>query len=195
MFSTARTRESKTSALLAICALLVCLTSALLIENRHWAAKASSVSANDRECKIIELESLKDVLKVELLNLESANFPRDFEIRVTNLTKKPIYRLYLKSLFPETKQVTGATTGIHYEFGPSRLTDLAELSKATDVSLEPGASVVLSSNADRIEDFMKYFNALSFNPSEKITKVILSVQVVSFGDGTGYIAGDASPAK
>jgi hypothetical protein len=195
MFNTAKTYKSQFSAIIALCTLILCSMVILLYTKKNASAQADPVLTKDRSYRILEQEPLKDVLKIELQNLQSADFPQDFGIQVTNLTQKPIYKVNALLLFPETKALRGQTIGIRLDFGPARLTDISQRSETTDESIKPGASAVLRPKIDQMKSLIKHLNSASFNPKDKITKVVVTVKVISFGDGTGYSAGEPSPVK
>src|SRR5262245_56006735 len=95
------------------------------------------VSQNQRTCKIHDREGLQTVLtevieikKIE--NLQSDNFPQDFAIEVKNISKKPIYYLYIAAVLPNTAP-GGLPIGFRLDYGKPRLVSIDNRPEPTDI--------------------------------------------------------------
>jgi hypothetical protein len=137
-------------------------------------------------------------LKVkEIRNLQKEeNWFRDLEIEVENISDKPIYYIGLIIEFPDIHpslfdptSPANATTGVWLAFGPPRLGDVKNLATPDDISLKPGETYVFKMTegwALGFESIKKTKNL----PPQAMDKLDLEFEVISFGDGTGYISGE-----
>jgi hypothetical protein len=142
-------------------------------------------------------------LKVkEVRNLQKGEeeWFRDLEIEVENISDKPIYYISLIVEFPDIPapppQMRGdgstpsrSTTGFWLSFGARRLGDVKKLATPDDISLRPGETYVFKIP----EGWVKGFESMKREknlPPQATNKMDLEFSIISFGDGTGYIAGE-----
>lgn len=180
-------------------ALLVLISVANLIvpNNTMWA----SGIAQDRVYKVREGNALDKVIEIDLYNINSPEFPKGFQIKIKNISKKPIYYILLDVHLPETEPLMLTPGGIWFplRFGYSKLVDNSlrideipesELEKHPLKSIKPGESALLGLDdewAERVRNKIET-QFPGDNPATK--KLELSFQVINFGDGTGYLIGD-----
>jgi hypothetical protein len=125
---------------------------------------------------------------------------RDLEIEVENISDKPIYFNSLGIEFPdipapqpETRAdettPSRSTTGVGMRFGALRLGDVRNLATADDTPLKPGEAHVF-----KVPDgFVQGFESMKKNgkvPPDGSKNIVIEFNTISFGDGTGYIAGE-----
>ncbi len=160
------------------------------------------VSQTPRTYKIHDLENIQTVLKevIEIQNIEklqSDKFPEDFEIEVKNISKKPIYFVDIVVIFRGPALIGSIPIGFRVGFGDGKLIDIDNRPGPTDIPINPGETGILKpypANVNSVRKFLE--NRLgSDNVENALSSVALSFQVISFGDGTGYIAGQAYPSK
>jgi len=137
-------------------------------------------------------------LKVkEIRNLQKEEgWFRDLEIEVENISDKPIYYIGLIIEFPDIHPslfmpaaAPNATTGVWLAFGPPRLGDVKKIATPEDISLKPGETYVFKMT----EGWAKGFESIKKTenlPPQAMDKMDLEFEVISFGDGTGYISGE-----
>ncbi|HEV2708165.1 MAG TPA: hypothetical protein VGV59_19775 [Pyrinomonadaceae bacterium] len=140
-------------------------------------------------------------LKVkEIRNLQKEeDWFRDLEIEVENISDKPIYFISLIIEFPDIEapppQVgpNGITpsrsiTGFGIRFGSRRLIDVKNLATPDDIFLKPGETYVFKIPESRVQGLESMKRARNL-PPQALNKIDIEFNTISFGDGTGYIAG------
>lgn len=137
---------------------------------------------------------------MEIRNLQKeGNWLRDLEIEVKNISRQPIYFIYLTIYFPdvptptptphpETGYVPEAITGFSATYGPVRMTSLSQLAGPDDIPLKPGETYALKVSEAEAVGF-EYMNRTMNLPPEAWNRVELGFSFISLGDGTGYIGG------
>lgn len=109
----------------------------------------------------------------------------DFELEVTNTGDKPIYYL---SLFVDLPGITipGGTDGMGFplHFGRRELHDIETKANPDDVAIKPGETYVFSLSANKAQSWERFMQR-EHKPAVK--KLILLFQLLSFGDGTGFV--------
>jgi hypothetical protein len=157
-----------------------------------------------RTYKISNIESVQEVLnevvKIERINnLTSSRFPEEFELEVTNISKKPIYFMNIMVKLPKTPNLEGLEGKLivfDLSFGDRKFTDVSRRPDPTDVPINPGklGTLKLGNNMKSIRPYL----AKRLSPGDvevALSQVSLAFQIINFGDGTGYIAGQAYPVK
>lgn len=142
-------------------------------------------------------------LKVkEVRNLQKGEdeWFRDLEIEVENISDRPIYFISLMIEFPNIPApppqmrpdgITPArtTTGFGLTYGAWRLLDVSRLATPEDVPLEPGETYVFKIPDSRVLG-LEHIKRTESLPHDATDKLDLEFDTISFGDGTGYIAGE-----
>lgn len=140
------------------------------------------------------------VKQVKNLQKEDDGWFRDLEIEVENVSDKPVYYIDVVIEFPDIPAPppqpradgsipSRSTTGFWLSFGPPRLGDVKNLATPDDVALKPGETYVFKIP----EHWFKGFEAMKRTyhfPPEAANKMELEFSIISFGDGTGYVAGE-----
>jgi hypothetical protein len=150
----------------------------------------SSVRLSElQERKIVISEKLFPTGVIEIVNIynpQSASFPKDFQIEVRNISKKPIYYLNFSGRLPNTKSISeGVGTGFQISYGDGRLITTRSLATSKDVPILPGKTGMMTirdSHAQNLYNFLTKTGRFT----ELTSKVSLVPQFVNFGDGTGY---------
>lgn len=140
-------------------------------------------------------------LKVrEVRNLQKEeNWFRDLEIAVENISNKPIYFISLIIEFPnipapppetmpDGTTSASSATGFRLTYGEDRLMNVRELAAPGDTHLKPGETYVFTIPEARVVglEYMKKENNLS---PQALDKIEIRFDIISLGDGTGYIGG------
>jgi hypothetical protein len=183
-------------------ALLVLVGAADLIAPNNT-MRASGIM-QDRAYQVREGIALREVIKIEeIYNIDSPEFPKKFQVKIKNLTSKPIYHMYITAHLPETEPLlTGGGIWFELSFGHPKLVDnslrLEDIAQSEREEhpltfLEPGKSVMLEIDGS-IAEWLRKKIETRFGSDNPVTKnVLLTVQVINFGDGTGYIIGQPYP--
>jgi hypothetical protein len=123
-------------------------------------------------------------------DLKNEKWVRDLEIEVTNTGDKPIYCLSLNLILPEIKAPNGYNIIFPLFYGRSQLGDIETKAEPDDIPIKPGETYIFKigeGNALGWEAFKRKENW----PHPK--KVILHFQILSFGDGTGFLGTSGTP--
>lgn len=165
--------------------------------------RASGI-AQDRVYKVREGNALRRVIRIEdIYNINSPDFPKRFQVMIKNLTSKPIYHIYITVHLPETEQFRiKGDIWFPLRFGHPKLVDNrlrledimeSEREEHPLTPLEPGKSLLLEID-DRVAEHVRQQIETEFPGDNPVTKnLLLTVQVINFGDGTGYIIGRPYP--
>lgn len=152
-----------------------------------------------RTLEISKPEWPKGVLELaDVKGLDSTAFPQGFELVVKNVSDKPIYYFQIFVQFVGSKQVLGENDGVMaLYYGAHRLNSNDNRPEPGDVALQPGETTILKEEPKRAQNFFAHLGterqaALVANHTGHLKLV---AQRVSFGDGTGYIAGSEYPVK
>lgn len=121
-------------------------------------------------------------------DLKNEKWLREFELEVTNTGDKPIY--YLEIVMDTGVKFEGSGPEIVFplRYGRAELGDIVTKATRDDVPIKPGETVVLTT---------KQAEAWEMGIREKrypeATKFKAEIQVLSFGDGTGYWGNELYP--
>ncbi len=164
--------------ILAICLQLIILTS-------------TSFAQKDEE-RILNKVPKHLPLKIEILNDDQLSPLDEVKIKITNIGKKPIYYMSLKLIttddFPKPN---GAKIGLSsLKYGRSRLGFLTELASEDDTSLKKDESVVFEIKQWEISGF---YSLLDKDGISSEPNFDLIFQLMSFGDGTGFVTTGGTP--
>ncbi len=129
-------------------------------------------------------------LEIEFKSFDSSEWVRDFEIKVTNKSKKPIYYLYL-ILYFDTKDSKGHNKAFTFKFGNPDLYSAEKIAEADDPYILPNESYTFKADTSTINtwEFMRRQESY-VGP----TKGELHCGWLNFGDGSG-IKGGGHPFK
>ncbi|MGE3388239.1 MAG: hypothetical protein AB7K41_16040 [Bdellovibrionales bacterium] len=137
---------------------------------------------------------LLEIVRID--NLHSESFPDGFGIEVKNISQKSIYNIWIEVLLPDAKQYLGGFAGsFPLKFGNSRLHSVGSIALLSDEKLDPGESVVLRPHASVIDNFFTSSQHQDQIRQNATWRIILDLQKVNFGDGTGYQAGQRYPVQ
>jgi hypothetical protein len=125
---------------------------------------------------------------VEARHLDGENFPAQMELVVRNLSDKPIFGIYVMSIFQ------GSKTGMSLYFGRPPLAFCTEPPTADDQPLLPGKLGIL-----RVEPGIAKGTHTAIKegrlPMNLTMELEILFQTLSFGDGTGYQLKNKQPFK
>lgn len=127
-------------------------------------------------------ESFKD--------LKNTNWARDFELEVTNTSDKPIYYISIDLLTDVKAQGTPLIFSL--QFGRLELGDLSTKARPDDMSIKPKEMYVFKLHQGQIPAWEK---SLSEGLHPDATKLLLVLQEINFGDGTGYLGNTPYPLQ
>jgi len=137
---------------------------------------------------------LLEIVRID--NLHSESFPEGFRIEVKNISHKSIYNIWIEVLLPDAKQYLGGFAGsFPLKYGNPSLHPAGSIAQPTDEKLDPGESVVIKPHASVINNFFTSSKHRDQIRKYGTWRIILDLQKVNFGDGTGYQAGQSYPAQ
>jgi hypothetical protein len=115
-------------------------------------------------------------------DIENENWLREFELEVTNTGEKPIYFLYL-TLIPDVKTSSGDIEMFPLTFGRVQLGDLRNRAAADDIPIKPGETYTFKIHPGQLRGW-EMSQAIRPRPLPK--KIQLKIELINFGDGTGF---------
>jgi len=146
---------------------------------------------------------IDQVIKLKVNNIDSAEFPKGFQVEVKNVSNKPIYHIFIHVSLPDTEPLrTGGYICFDLHFGHPKLVDSSlRIEDITEGEregvplspLEPGESCLLGIDERLAEMWGKQIETTFGRDHPAIKNVELSIQVINFGDGTGYLIGRPYP--
>jgi hypothetical protein len=186
-------------------ALLLLIVAADLIV-RSNGIRASGIE-QDRFYQVREGNRLSEVIKIEdMVNINSPEFPKGFQIKIKNLSSKPIYHISINVHLLDTEPLRLGDIWFPLQFGHPkllqsslRLEDLTQADREEHplTSIEPGKSALIGiEGGDETAEIVRKQIETEFGHDNPATKRLdLTVQVINFGDGTGYIIGHRYPNR
>ena len=125
-------------------------------------------------------------ISAQVRNLRNERWVHDLEVVITNTSDRPIYYLKLLLMTPDIQGPTGNPYGFTLRYGRSALVDLEQLALPEDMPILPGEShtfTIPPLEREGWERFAAERNLHQASPG----RVRLLFQVLSFGDGTGFM--------
>jgi hypothetical protein len=187
-------------------ALLLLIVAADLIV-RNNGIQASGIK-QDRVYRVREGNRLSKVIRIEeMVNINSPEFPKGFQIKIKNLSSKPIYHILINVHLKGTEQFRlQGDIWFELDFGHPklvqnslRLEDLTQADREEHplTSIEPGKSALIGiEGGDETAEIVRKHIETEFGHDNSATKRLeLTFQVINFGDGTGYIIGHPYPNR
>jgi hypothetical protein len=182
----------------------IVLLSAFLVVCGLGIASSIAQSTQDGTVSSKEERELKDTIpkhlpiKVKIKkekekafkDLKNEKWLRDFELEVTNTGDKPIYLLHMLLILPEITAPDGVGMGFSLHYGRSQLVDIETKAGPDDVPIKPGETYVFRFSDLTVQSWER-FRQRENKPDAK--KLILHFQILSFGDGTGFVSTDGTP--
>jgi hypothetical protein len=120
-------------------------------------------------------------------DLKNEKWLREFELEITNTGDKPIYFLYL-TMGTNVKVDNGLEMVYPLTYGRGELGDIVTRATSDDVPIKPGETINL--NIGEVPYWEKGVREKRWPESTKFTA---EIQVLSFGDGTGYFGAQLFP--
>ena len=114
-------------------------------------------------------------------DLKNEKWLREFELELTNTGDKPIYFLYITMDTQVKFDGSGPEIVFPLTYGRVELGDIVTKATSDDVPIKPGETIVLTAG-----DAAAWEKAVREKRWPESTKFRAEIQVLSFGDGTGY---------
>lgn len=119
-------------------------------------------------------ESFKD--------LNNKKWVRDFELEITNTSDKPIYYIAI-DLVTDVK-IDGSPLIFSLQYGRLELANLSTKARPDDVAIKPKDTYVFKLHQGQVSAWEK---SISEGRHADATKLLLALQEINYGDGTGYL--------
>jgi hypothetical protein len=185
--------------------LLLIVAADLIVRNNG--IRASGIG-QDRVYRVREGHALDKVIRIEdIYNINSPEFPKGLQVKIKNLSSKPIYHISINVHLPDTEPFRlGGDIWLPLQFGHPkllqsslRLEDLTQDDREEHplTSIEPGKSDLVGiEGGDETAEIVRKHIETEFGHDNSATKRLeLTFQVINFGDGTGYIIGHPYPNR
>jgi hypothetical protein len=124
-------------------------------------------------------ESFKD--------LKNEKWLREFELEITNTGNKPIYFLYI-TLCTNVKVDNGLEMVYPLVYGREQLGDIVTKASSNDIPIQPNETRIFT-----IGEAPYFEKGVRENRWPQSTRLTAKIQVLSFGDGTGYFGTEPFP--
>jgi hypothetical protein len=151
-----------------------------LMVNRSAAAQTPEV----RQIKIKRPSNHPVAIK-QIRNVQGADFLRNLEIEVQNVSNKPIYYVSLHLGFPDIEVKPNVHYGFGLIYGDEKFLRVSELAGPQDKPIPPGRTYTFKVPSNIYEGFDGYRADVNL-PAAAANRIELKFEEVSFGDGTGY---------
>jgi hypothetical protein len=181
------TKTSTVAAKLVLLLLLICLASLYLINGTLTSSIAQSTERelDDQVPKHLPIKvKIRKEKEKAFKDLKNEKWLRDFELEVTNTGDKPIYFLSLSLILPEIIGTSGYKSGFTLHYGRTQLGNLVNKAEPDDIPIKPGEIYIFKIAEAQVLGWDS-FRRRENKPQPK--KVILHFQILSFGDGTGFV--------
>ena len=171
-------------------ALIISIVGFLIVASR---VSSSSVPIQERifENKIPTHIPIKIKIKKEkeesFKDLKNEKWLREFELEVTNTGDKPIYFLYI-TMGTDVKPDGGPEIVFPLTYGRAELGDIVTKAASNDLPIKPGETYVLE-----VGEASAWERGVREKRWPESTKFRAELQVLSFGDGTGYFGTELYP--
>jgi hypothetical protein len=175
--------------------LLIFCASIFLMKGMMTPSVAQSQSRREFDNQVPKHLPIKVKIKKEKENavgdLKNEKWVRDLQIEVTNTGDKPIYYLSLLIVLPEITIPNGTDNmGFDLRYGRRELFNIETKAGPDDIPIKPGETYVFSLSEIKAQGWER-FRQREKKPDAK--KFILHFQLLSFGDGTGFVRNDGVP--
>jgi hypothetical protein len=164
-------------------------------EERTWKVKKvgpKRMNSKAREPDYLESDRIIEdqipppvPIAIEIRNLKTNSLLRDIEVKVTNIAKKPIYRLELGIVLPDNLSPAGYPIGFPLRYGRPELLNLENFPESNETPLLPGESLVLKIPEQYLQGFERLVTERKIAQAE-VRKVYLMFRGLTFGDKTGF---------
>lgn len=181
---------------------LVFLFSLAALAASRWLVKRSTAtpgkpvqaqSSNQR--RLAYRHKVNGIKIVDVRNFKSDNWVEELEIDVKNISDKPIYYILLWVRVDEVKwPPRNFPVAFQLEYGSRPLLNVGDLAGPDDISLKPGESYTFKIPEKQIKNWNEKKKEMG-DSFPAITEIELYVQMVNFGDGTGYFGGQYESRK
>lgn len=121
-------------------------------------------------------------------DLKNEKWLREFELEVTNTGDKPIYYLDINMDTDVPFEGSGPKISYSVRYGRLELSDIVTKATTDDVPIKPGEKVILT-----IQGAEHWEKAVREKRWPESTKFQAHIQILSFGDGTGYFVWSLYP--
>lgn len=190
-------RPQKTSAALRqrlFLFFVIFLASIPLLEGIASRSVAQSTEERELENRIPKHLPIKVKMKKEkeklFKDLKNEKWMRDLELEVTNIGDKPIYFLDFHVSITDVQAPNGTNIAFPLRYGNHELADFGNKAGPDDIPIKPGETYVLKAYDSNVRGW-DLFRRNHNKPQPK--KLILRFQVLSFGDGTGFMGTHGGP--
>ncbi|HXQ71679.1 MAG TPA: hypothetical protein VN844_14390 [Pyrinomonadaceae bacterium] len=187
------TSASSPSALAKILAAALALSVVGILMTASLRTSSSAAAFQERifENKIPSHIPLKIKIKKEkeesFKDLKNEKWLRGFELELTNTGDKPIYFVYI-TMGTNVKVDNGLEMVYPLTYGRAQLGDIVSKATSDDSPINPGETIVL-----QIREAPYWEKGVREGRWPQATKFTARIQVLSFGDGTGYFGTEVYP--
>jgi hypothetical protein len=122
-------------------------------------------------------------------DLNNPKWARDFELELTNTGSKPIYSLYMVLILPEIRNETGLNIVFPLAYGRNEIGFATSMATPEDIPIKPGETYAFKIHPGQVPAWEQRQREQN---RPQPTRIQLVFQILSFGDGTGYMGSDGT---
>jgi hypothetical protein len=134
--------------------------------------------------------------EVEILairHLQEEDWYNKLEFEIKNVSAKPIYFLLIWLNLKETFGLGGLPIAFYLHYGDMRLYSLEESPDENNGAIQPGEKMILRIPEKQRKEAVEHLVGKGI--SLDVEDIEISVNMINFGDGTGYVGGASSSWK
>jgi len=137
----------------------------------------------DRTAAVARTRGSKTAVEVTAVrNLDDEKWLERLEIEIKNISAKPIYHIVILIVFPDT---VSPHLGIVLMYGRRDLMREGVFATADETAIKPGENHAFKI-PKRDREGLEYRLAAGIVSESEVKKIIIAVDDLSFGDGTGF---------
>lgn len=174
---------------------LVCLISGYFflfrgLQNSEASTTVQQASVSERRMEIHEPSMPKNVIEItEIRNLQSSDFPSNFELDIKNVSDKPILYVRFAAVLTNSRSYTpsGRPIGFDLFYGNRRLSSEREKAQKGDELIPPGGTATLRTIESNSRAMVIKAQREPEFASKGRSQLLLVLQIINFGDGTSFL--------
>jgi hypothetical protein len=144
---------------------------------------------NERKLVVRQEAMPHGVIEIkEIRGLQSSTFPLEFEVEIKNISDKPIYYIDFAAVLTESRPYSpnNRPAGFYLQYGHVRLSSVKERPQSDDIPIRPGDTAILRTAETSRMALRKKAEKDSGFADKGLSRVVLVLQRINFGDGNGY---------
>lgn len=150
-------------------------------------------SNSSRKRRLRNRNAIPPEIKIlAIRNIDASDWYNKIEFELQNVSNKPIYFLLIWLTLQDTLGPSGLPVAFTVCYGDMRFYSLDELPGENDEPIKAGEKVILRISEKERKGAVEL---LGRGVSLDVERIDMSVNMINFGDGTGYVGGARSTKR